>query len=267
MMFDRAKFDAHFFKGNLLFHYTTTQVALEHILFENRLRISPRKNSRDPIENSNHQYSFGTWGSGEKKPLSMDVRRNSEIILSSHIKKAKQLSFCKNGDYETYANYSLRPLDYFGCFKPRMWEQYGDNYSGVCLVFDREKLELNKSHISGNIKYVGYNILDLNEYNIDLDRIIEIGEEKFIEESKSKVTKNLFNKHLDYSGENEFRIMSFCDNQYDYIKEIKKSLFGILISNLATEYAQQTLKKICEDLSIPLVCIDWSTSGIYLYER
>ena len=45
------------FKGqNVLYHYTEASTALEYIPADERLKLSPRKKSADPIENSEINY-------------------------------------------------------------------------------------------------------------------------------------------------------------------------------------------------------------------
>jgi hypothetical protein len=34
-----------------------------------------------------------------------------------------------------------------GFSRPRMWQQYGDNYRGVCMIFDRAALQRALRHL------------------------------------------------------------------------------------------------------------------------
>ncbi len=52
----------HLLSDDIIFHYTTANTAIQHILFENRLRLSPRSNSADPIEHLNFRGATLFWG-------------------------------------------------------------------------------------------------------------------------------------------------------------------------------------------------------------
>ena len=179
-----------------------------------------------------------------------------------YIAKSKQLSFCLN-DVSSKANGSLiQPFEFFGFMKPRMWEQYAQNYMGVCLVFSKEKLVENCIFLFSDVKYLTYNKLLNNSNCLLTDRINQIGSEQYFEDYKEIIEKKSFWKHQDYSGENEFRFMSFSENKFDYITNIDACIKGIIISSFANEYSQKKLKSIAIRLKIPIFRINWSSLGI-----
>ena len=129
----------------------------------------------------------------------------------------------QSGEFEGCA---VKPYEYYVFLKPRMWEQYADNYQGVCLAFSRSELknafkdnfQKPTEFYSQDIKYKKYNILELDSTGrSDLNEIRDVGFEKY-EKGKMKLLKHtLFNKHIDYQGENEFRICSNSQNEFDYL--------------------------------------------------
>jgi Protein of unknown function (DUF2971) len=119
----------------LLAHYTDAATVFEHILPERRLRMSPYHRMRDPVE-SQDVLPVMTWRGGQPQP-----ERAMWAVLED-IKAARDamrvLAFSRDaGD-----GVGLRRAT-FDCSwaRPRMWEQYGDNHTGACLLFDRGRLE------------------------------------------------------------------------------------------------------------------------------
>lgn len=112
-------------------HYTSAQVAFEHVLPKSRIRLSPYRRMRDPAENKD--IVPGTGGRG----IDRDTFDESVRAMIGEIKarrdRCRVLSL-------THNDASARET--FGCCwaRPRMWEQYADKHRGVCLVFDAERL-------------------------------------------------------------------------------------------------------------------------------
>jgi DUF2971 family protein len=129
-------------EGELLFHYTTRAAAFEHILPTEKLRFSPYRAMRDPLENkawrpppaaywsSAAQGKPGDSGHPETNYWQFNAWA-SEIWDQAHL-----LAFTVDADdYSEEAKAFGR-----GCARARMWEQYGEAHAGVCLVFDRNLL-------------------------------------------------------------------------------------------------------------------------------
>jgi Protein of unknown function (DUF2971) len=112
-------------------HYTSAQVAFEHVLPESRIRLSPYRRMRDPAENKDIVPGTGGYG------IDADTFDESVRAMISEIKarrdRCRLLSLTHN-DASAHAT--------FGCCwaRPRLWEQYADEHRGVCLLFDIERL-------------------------------------------------------------------------------------------------------------------------------
>jgi hypothetical protein len=131
--------------GDFLYHYTTRDRAFEHILAKGKLRFSPYRAMRDPLENKAWRPQpaayWSTLAQGEPgdpgHPETNYWQFNAwaaEIWDQAHL-----LAFTVDADdyspeHETFAR---------GWARARMWEQYGEGHAGVCLVFDRDCLVAN----------------------------------------------------------------------------------------------------------------------------
>lgn len=118
----------------LLAHYTDSAAVFEHILPDRQLRMSPYHKMRDPVESQDVLPAIGWWGDPPGADLAMgavlaDIKAKRDAM--------RVLAFCRD------AGDGVRVRPGFDCSwaRPRMWEQYGDNHRGVCLLFDRDRLE------------------------------------------------------------------------------------------------------------------------------
>jgi hypothetical protein len=128
--------------GELLYHYTTRERAFEHILPMARLRFSPYRAMRDPLENkawrpqpaaywnSSAQGQPGDPGHPETNYWQFNVSAG-QIWDQAHL-----LAFTVDADDYSAENERFGR----GWARARMWEQYGEEHAGVCLAFDRERL-------------------------------------------------------------------------------------------------------------------------------
>jgi hypothetical protein len=249
-----------FRQDNIVYHYTKTQDVIKHILFQNQLRLSPRVNSIDPFENT-QPIILECSVDYEENPI-LDKIFGEQAIekVKRKLAKTKQLCFCMNDKKYNLENNTNFPSDYYGFMKPRMWDQYGDHYKGVCLAFDLEKLKVASNYKNNPIEYVNYRDLTWLDRYFDLNELHGLGDD-YCTTFLSKMDKILFCKHKDYSGENEYRFLSQSDNEYDYIN-IEDSLVGIIVPRKNnTESELKELEKYAKDFNVELLYIDWSSAG------
>lgn len=251
-----------FKKDDTLFHYCKTSVVIENILFEKQLRLTSRKKSIDPIENILPQISDAIAAYPEDiKRLEKSTQKDAEKIeqnIKSRINNIRQVCFCIN-------NEKVVSKEDYGFLKPRMWDQYGENYKGVCLVFSKKELLKNeKVKLKGKINYLKYE--DLEEQYIEIDRnlIYQIGYEKYNKILLDYIDKTLYWKHIDYKDEKEFRICTLEEKEFDYI-DIENCIKGIIVSpRNINKYSHERLKKYSKDMNIELLYITWRNNSVSL---
>lgn len=219
-----------------IFHFTKLATFKDHILKEDSLRLSPSSRMSDPIE-KNWYFS----GLKEIENLNMAMANNIKIAC-----------FCKPF-HEIESNkipaYALA----------RMWDQYGDHFNGVCIGFDRVKLENLL-----NTQFPEHNRVDEIKYTMNLDPEFEFGHSKskfdqkvheILNTSTRKIDSSLFlklyketdlygllfHKSLDYRDENELRLSVYSNqNGYSYIHKIKSAIKLIIIGpNVSITTASQ----------------------------
>ncbi|MEL0652789.1 DUF2971 domain-containing protein [Algibacter sp. TI.3.09] len=263
-----SEIDDIFNSTETLYHFTKTQTAYEYILHTNKLKFSGGKMSNDPIENNvNLNLGKSFFGYKDTKRADNEISDKASDYIKEKIKNLKQVCFCKNNKDPKFAREMVVPDEYYGFLKPRMWDQYGDKYNGVCLVFDKSKLKKNnyKKH-SGDVNYIGYDDLVQNNYDIDLNILYESGLEKYCNDNLERIRKNSFLKHKDYAGENEYRFISFSKTE-DYL-EIGDSLKAIIISKKElSDFSQQWFSEFTEKNKVKLFYINWDREGFCIENK
>lgn len=255
----------NFIEDDSIFHYTKMETGLK-ILHSMKLWMSPRKKSKDPIENVNDN-PIQTWWSGSEEGLSEKIENRTKIQseriinnLNKKLNHSNQVCFCCN---------SIEQDNQFGFLKPRMWNQYGDDFTGVCLVFSKTNiLEYNSTHFHSMVNYIDFEDMEFLKLHIDRNKLDSDIDKKYERELNSQINEKLISKHKDYIGENEFRICSFSGENIDEL-DISGSIIGVIVSNPLDQ--KQTdidmIFEICNSKKLGLVFINWKSNGFTLFNK
>lgn len=278
------KFFKRIYNEDIIYHYTKASTAIDLILYNEQLRFSKRQNSNDPIESRKARRGTVYTGSDVDKPSKKEDVLDSNYILkyiSSLENQFHQICFCKNHIGEDFAseNYISNfggHEEIFGFTKPRMWDRYADNYSGVCLAFSKKKiLELNhKKHdlIKKDVEYLTYSELvnkkvdDINGNNLSI-----IGKDKYMKQIKKNLELSFFYKHKGYDGENEYRIGIYYDKDKCCVEENRGELVfdktlmldvtgcieAIFISSYANKRQKSDLLEYANNLGVSIIEMNW----------
>jgi len=280
--------DPTFFKkiytDDIIYHYTKASTAIDFILYNEQLRFNESRKSNDPIESRN--ASRGTLYSCREDYSSI---KQEEILNSRYLhqyistleNQFHQICFCKNLMGEMFASeYYISSFhgheEIFGFTKLRMWEQYADNYLGVCLAFSKEKiLALNKGRIvllEDDVKYLTFQELTIAKFgDFQGNQLLNVEIDKYKELIEEKVKQSFFIKHKDYIGENEYRIGTLYDINkccLEYIRgesiidktimlDISGCIKAIFISSYTNDKQKSELLKYAKKLDVPIIEMDW----------
>lgn len=201
----------------LLYHYTSLLSACK-ILESGKLRLSTLTNTNDPLEFvSVENYGFSAWGDIDWRKIF------NELKVSGQNRKnfVRMLCFSKDffrtsDDWKNDKNQDFADnLLFKGWARNRMWAQYADNHSGVCLVFDRGEFQKYFNSLASKdievlpdreIDYTNYlNELESSMSDINTSRpTLDDYSDFYLEDDKKKY---LFQKCQDYRDESEYR---FC---------------------------------------------------------
>ncbi|KJD35783.1 hypothetical protein PW52_08595 [Tamlana sedimentorum] len=272
------------YNDDIIYHYTKSSIAIDYILYNEELKFGKRQYSIDPIESLKANGSVSFTGNYVDKEI--DAKFSQELDkLAKRVFEMEsafsQICFCKNNIGHDFANKNYITQfegheELFGFTKPRMWERYADNYTGVCIAFSKKKiLELNKKKyklISKNVEYLKYRELNCRKVNnVSGNYLFKVGFEKYLEEIEKIAESSFFCKHTDYIGENEFRIGVYFDKNKCNVEEIKGELIfdktmmldiksciqAIFISSFSNEKQKRSFLEYAEKLNVPIIEMSW----------
>ena len=251
-----------------VYHYTRADTALDHILKDRTLQFGNYDNTNDPKESKNWEFDLGT---NEERDLGKYKMSELSGWLSSELKHKTKLA-CFSMDTEPLTGNHMNDIFMRGFCKPRMWAQYSDNHSGVCLVFHHEKLsklinnafEKDFLSISGPVKYTNRNILrnlsnpDDQQYTINVDYLEAVGREAYVEAHLRTYFQRLFfEKMTDWRDESEWRYVVFTHTEDKLYLDIKNSLAGIIFGTNTKEIIIQSIMELTESWGIRYMGLKW----------
>lgn len=278
----------NFFKSiyndDIIYHYTKASTAIDFILYNNQLRFNGARKSIDPIESRKAErrtvyYDFET----DKHRSEQHYLNVNELhaFVDDMEKQFNQICFCQNRMGEDFAseNYISNfegHEELFGFTKLRMWDQYADKYSGVCIAFSKEKiLSLNQKKfeiIEDDVKYLTFQeLLSKKIGDIQGNHLENIGIEKYKKQLEKLLIESFFCKHIDYIGESEYRIGTFFDKDkcsFETIRDefvfdrtmmldISDCVVAIFVSSFANDRQKNDLLQYAYKLNVEIIEMRW----------
>ncbi|WP_428622172.1 DUF2971 domain-containing protein [Sedimenticola sp.] len=203
-----------------MYHYTSSTTALDHILRNNTLLLNSYRKVNDPKESKHWDVSPFV-----RTELNLELEQYDAISeqISTKLKGNAKLVCFSRDKAEAVNACQPEALLNRGFAKPSMWHHYANAHDGVCLMFNRERLEgalkmqLTAGHLfHGPVTYTNRGILPKipgDPFVIDLLQA-KSSSDYFaaIEAHFDRWHKELFLQKLaDWSNEEEYRWV-FLDN-------------------------------------------------------
>lgn len=218
--------DNSFNSQQFLYHYTDVEKAIK-ILFNKKLLFSSLTNVNDTSE-AKAKISFAQGYGSQAEDITNKIDTIKEYIKENS-RFLKMLCFSmdseemiENVDNPQWMHFDrYRDLIGRGLALPRMWAQYAKNFTGVCFIFNKEKLlkeVSNSTAIYFNDKVNYNNFFASYEFSIDdINSLYNMisrksnGKQvftKMFQQDNAFIRYNFFSKLNDWKGENEYRILA-----------------------------------------------------------
>lgn len=255
---------------DFLYHYTTTQIAIESILYSRKLKYSSLKRSNDPLEALNVLHVTNYTGSdGPGTDVGYRFGQNLNRILKSGYKVC---SFCIDSPFDD--DYPFNK----GYTKSRMWNQYGADHEGVCLVFSKSKLiyaiqrEMGRNYGEGKYE-LSHNAITYikNPRQFDQMTFVNINDPAFNNEASCKqkldkyIETYLFTKLKDYEGEKEYRIAlyhpSFEDKKEVFL-DVDNALRAVILGYRCRSAYQTNFREYQKEMNFGLFSTCWFNGNV-----
>src|SRR5215211_4948838 len=258
----------------LLAHYTKAAVTFEDILPTGKLRMSPYRKMRDPAENQD--LLPGTAFFGER---SDEEALGAVFGVAGLIKEVRDsvrvLSFTHDAPLvgRTFPTFAA------SWARPRMWEQYGDDHRGACLVFDADRLEeaLQREfarqapeapyHL-GNVVYTPGGIAESELQRIIDDRIFDA-------EHRHQAVADYIDRHNedffflktdDWATEYEYRaVFQRPDDDYAFVG-YGDALVAVIVGYAFPPWQRPGAREACAEAGIELHRMRWKRSPAPVFQ-
>lgn len=249
-----------------LYHYTTADTALNHILKKRTLKFNSFSKVNDPRESKEWDISpFVRMGLnlelGQYDAISREV---SEILKGN----AKLVCFSRDKN-EAVGKWQPGALLERGFSKPSMWHHYGEKHNGLCLMFDRNKLNnsfikaLDQSRLfSGEVHYSNRGILPKmgdDPFIINLTAVsCATSYLSAIHAHLSRWFSELFLRKLtDWANEDEYRWIYFGDDANPVYVDFEDSLEAIVIGEHVSNTHSEDILRYCVKYHADVANLDW----------
>jgi len=251
-----------------IFHFTKKATAIEHILYNIELKLSDFKKSNDPQEYSYRMTCAVGWGWEEHKTKVTEAT----WLIEKIVKSSGFLSFCQN-------KFRNEELEENGCLKSRMWSQYGDDQSGICLVFSKRKLIKSlERQTAGDFTIYHENVIYSDPQKDPIDDDLYVDGSELAEKEPEEIAKRyiseaykeiFFHKQPDYGDENEFRIVLLPKLEkpaHGIFVDISSCLNAIILGDKFPNVYLPTIKELSKNLNFACRKLHWEDFEYYLRE-
>lgn len=268
-------FYKNLYSSDIIYHYTKASTAIDFILYNKKLRFNNTRTSADPIESNRAERSTLYYTDRDRSNCDSGDLKKIYAFIDDLEDRFYQICFCRNtmgADLAIDSTFKGQE-EIFGFAKPRMWDQYGDKFTGVCLAFSKEKILSQNSNlelIDKEVKYLSFQELSVKKVgNIQGDHLLNVGIDQYKEQMEQLIKNAFFYKHLDYSGEDEYRIGTLFDEAkcgVEFINdEIHRNMMldiggcikAIFVSSYANKRQKNTLLEYATSLNVKMIEMQW----------
>jgi hypothetical protein len=253
---------AEFTSDRLLYHYTRAETALDYILKNQSLRLSPFSGTNDPREAK--EWAFTVVAEEGKAPPGETIKVSGE--LSALLRERARLTcFCNDGHPATTA--AVPAAEGQGWKHARMWAQYASGHAGVVLVFNRRQLLRNAvdalgtqgTLLFGNVLYADHNHPgDLLPLLVNYDAWVATAHADYARRHLETYADWLFfTKHIDWAQEHEARIAFFANVAGDFFIPTKSALVEICVGDLISKDHLAAVRAVAKAIGCEVTQASW----------
>jgi len=263
-----------------LCHYTKKDIALEKILYDREIKLGLIGLTNDPKESqidmysmtqpNNYQFSLSELNETNKLFLSIAKEEWKVLCLTKNLPKRKNL----DKDFGNVVNQFMP-----GYNRPRMWAQYAENHTGVCLIFDGYRLHKNINEtlknrckiFHGSVSYVKYaasiQYRSLEFPDITKNEIRERIGDYFKERIRDYYFENyksyFLSKYPDWKNESEYRWLVHSEKKSPEFVSIDGALKAVLVGRQFPKVYEPALINICKQLRVSAGRMNWAVGVPY----
>lgn len=255
-------------EDGLVSHYTKVNY-LENILAKGQILLSPVKNMDDPRESSlswidtvgiGQEFDKASWQ--KAKNMKRDAGKYLRVFCTAQPKPKNK-----------HNNSAVENSSY--C-RPRMWSQYGDNFKGFCILFEKEKLieaiesekRENDFLIHDSISYPNWLDIVQGGATIEYGSNISLEEKNVLELiNHNKMLRSIyFKKGYDWQEEYEYRWLLYSERTEKILVNVPEAIHTVVLGNEFPESKYEEVKSYCENLDCKCFALNYRHPAYNLIE-
>lgn len=229
-------------RENRIYYYCGLDTALEFILPDKSLLLSPITKTNDPRENKNLIFGAKYFDPNDIE----DPGKQNEKINKILREDCKVLCFSQ--DFGQCFGYELS----------RMWVYYGGKHKGICLLLDKseflkENIGIIDTELLREIKYYKFDVNNIPMHKFaDHSLMKKLGAEKYLRQifRKKYLDYLFFTKNAEWESECELRLIHFSDKKENEYCSIKNSLKHIYLGVDFHDSYLPSIINLCPDTDI-----------------
>jgi hypothetical protein len=251
-----------------VYHYTKIATALNDILKDRTLLLGEYATTNDPKESKAWEFGLVTF---ENRDIGAYPHSKLSAWFSHELKSRTRLA-CFSKDHPPLTGNHMTDILNRGYAKPRMWAQYSEKHTGVCLVFRRSKLiAAAKASLRGewlmhgDVTYKNRGILDKNdrpEFMLNVDMYESLGPKAY---ARSHIQTNhhslFFEKLEDWRNEDEWRIVAIAESAEPLLLPIESALVGVIHGDATDPDVSEELIRATHGLGVEHMGLSWTNSA------
>jgi hypothetical protein len=249
----------------LLYHYTRADTALNDVLPSGALRLTAYRHMRDPLENKEAPSMLRY--SDDVDPNALPLSEAQQLIAEL---RGQMRILSLTMDATEYDDEEVHAFGR-GYARPRMWENYADVHTGVCLVFSAgcmtgpfyEQIKRFGAATCGAVHYTQGGFL------LSAGRTINAGA-LTPENATAVLTKHITDHHEDFW----FLKLRDWDSEYEYRFAVfaptvslgepidipfGRCLRAVMLGERFNSALLPQMRELTAQLGIPLCRLDWSS--------
>lgn len=250
-------------------HYTTRQAAFEHILPDRHLRMWPYDRVNDPLENQPWRFVGGSYRGESHPDDQQDFQAYLRFTAHAHEIWGSAKLLALTVDAPDGAGYRGRAGAFGrGWARARMWDQYAERHAGVCLLFDRSKLEaaITEGLSSQGLASPYHRAIEYSDESsvrplVDLmaspAEVSAAGVREFVETHKDEL---FFLKRTDWQTEFEYRFVVTAPDCAFVSIDYGDALRALIVGNAFPTWQRAGAIELCERRGADARRINWSWS-------
>jgi Protein of unknown function (DUF2971) len=253
-------------RGSCVYHYTRLSSAVESILPDGSLRMSPFSAMRDPRESKlleiigiPAEFVPDDWDWRE------EITKFTRLDQMAKRVKDRVKVLCLVRDDPSERDFETEVFGR-GFARPRLWEQYGDQHRGVCLCLDQETLVADATHsvrrqgelLHNNVDYIDGELAPEAREILMVDARERADAEILAAHLKAYAQEIFFTKLTDWASEMEYRFVLPTDHEQPVLVPIRDSLKAVIIGEGVGDVYLPAISKACEEKPVPIYKVRWT---------